>query len=62
MFTHKEDMCSYRAIQFALVVHGEVKAAVHPSDADKPHGETYELQDTCTDVSHGTDIRTEYIK
>lgn len=41
-------VCTHRAVQFSLAVHGEVETTVHSSDANQSHSQTDELQNTCT--------------
>lgn len=41
---------THRAVQFSLVVHGEVQTTVYPSDANQPHCQTNELQNTCKHI------------
>lgn len=43
-------VCTHRAIQFSLAVHGEVETTVNTSDANQTHSQTDELQNTCTQI------------
>lgn len=43
---------THRSVEPSFAVHGQVQAAVHPPDADQPHSQADELQDTCTGGAH----------
>lgn len=38
---------THRSIELSFLIHAQVESSIHPSDADQPHCQADEFQDTC---------------